>query len=83
MHKLPSLKAPLDHIYAVTDRGLYRSPEPMKSERARKDLKRDCAFHKDVGHTTDKLVALKDEIERLITVSYFKVFFDEPQAINR
>ena len=55
-----SLNAPLDHIYAVTVRGLYRSPEPTKSERVRRDIKRNCAFHKDIGHATDKCVALKD-----------------------
>ena len=71
-----SLNAPLDHIYVVTDRGLYRSSKPMKSKRAQKDLKRNCAFHKDVGHSMDKCVALKDEIERLIRAGYFKVFFD-------
>ena len=39
-----SLNAPLDHIYVVIDRGLYRSTELMKSERARRDIKRNCAF---------------------------------------
>ena len=53
-----SLNAQLDHIYEVTDQGLYRSLEPMKSERARRDIKRNCVFHKDIGHTTDICVAL-------------------------
>ena len=72
-----SLNAPLDHIYVVTDRGLYRSPEPMKSERTRRDIKRNCYFHKDVAHTMDRCVALKDEIERLIRAGHFKVFVDK------
>ena len=67
----------------VTDRGLYRSPELMNSERAQRDIKRNCAFHKDVGHTTDKYVALKDEIERLIIIGHFKEFVDEPHIANR
>ena len=75
--------APLDHVYAVTDRNLYRPPEPMKRDRLRRDLKRNCAFHKDIGHTTDKCVALKDEIKRLIRAGYFKEFVDEPQTVNR
>ena len=32
-----------------------------------------------MGHTIDKCVALKDEIERLIRASYFKEFIDEPR----
>ena len=67
-----SLNAPLDHIYAVTDRGLYRSIEPMKTKRMRNGIKRNYAFHKDIGHTMEKCVALKDEIERLIRANHFK-----------
>ena len=36
-----------------------------------------------MGHTTDRCVALKDEIERLIRVGHFKEFIDELQAINK
>ena len=75
--------APLDHVYAVTDRNLYRAPEPMKEDRFRRDIKRNYAFHKDIGHTTEKCVALKDKIERLIKAGYFKEFMDEPQVANR
>ena len=78
-----SFNALLDHIYAVTDRGLYRSPEPMKSKRTRRDIKRNCAFHKDVGHTTNRCIALKDEIERLIRADHFKEFVDKQHATHR
>ena len=78
-----SLIAPLDHIYAMIDRGLYRSPEPIKGNRVRRDVKRNCAFHKDIGDNTDRCVALKDEIERLIRAGHFKEFIDEPQVTNR
>ena len=72
-----SLNAPLDHIYVVTDKGLYRSLKPMKSERTQNDIKRNCVFHKDIGHTKNKCVALKDEIKRLIRVGHSKEFVDE------
>ena len=55
----------------------------MKGDKVRRDIKRNCTFHKDIGHTTDKCVALKDEIKRLIMASHFKEFMDEPQAVNR
>ena len=62
----------MDHVYAVMDRDLYRPPEPMKGDKFHKDIKRNYTFHKDIGHTTDKCVALKDEIERLIRVGYLR-----------
>ena len=74
---------PLDHIYMVTDKGLYRSPELMKSKTTRRDIKRNYAFHKDIGHTTDRCVALKDEIERLIRASHFEEFANEQHAANK
>ena len=55
----------------------------MKSERTRRDIKMNYAFHKDVGHTMDKCVALKDEIERLIRAGHFKEFIDEQHVANR
>ena len=78
-----SLTAPLDHIYVVINRRLYKSPEPIKGDRARRAIKRNCAFHKDITNTTDRYVALKDKIERLIRACHFKEFIDEPQTANR
>ena len=78
-----SLTAPLDHIYAMTDRGLYKSPEPMKGDRARRDIKQNCAFYKDIGHTTDRCIALKEEIERLIRAGHFKECINEPSMATR
>ena len=73
-----SLIGPLDHIYVVIDKGLYRQPEPVKGDRTRRDIKRNCAFHKDIGHNTERCVALKDDIKRLIRAGNFKDFIDEP-----
>ena len=55
----------------------------MKNERTRKDIKRNCAFHKDIGHTTDRYVALKDKIERLIRTVHFNKFIDDQYVANR
>ena len=79
-----SLIALVDHIYAVTDKNLCREPKAIKNDRSRRDVKKNCVFHKDLGHNTERCVALKDEIERLIRVRYFKEFLDdEPQVANR
>ena len=50
----------------------------MKGDGVRRDIKRNFTFHKDIGHTIDKCVALKDEIKTLIRASYLKEFVDEP-----
>ena len=55
----------------------------MKGDRTRRDRKRNYAFHKDIRHNTDRCVALKDEIEKLIRACQFNKFVDEPQAANR
>ena len=44
-----SLNDPVDHIYAVADKNLYRNPDAIKSDRSRRDIKKNCAFHKDIG----------------------------------
>ena len=50
----------------------------MKGDRLRREIKKNCAFHKDIGHNTERFVALRDKIERLIRVGHFKEFMDEP-----
>ena len=54
----------------------------MKGGRVRRDIKRNCAFHKDIRHTKDKCATLKDEIKRLIRAGNFKEFIDELQKVN-
>ena len=49
-------------------------------KRSRKDVKKNCAYHKNIGHNTMKCSALRDEIERLIRAGHFKELLDvEPQ----
>ena len=55
----------------------------MKGDRSRRDVKKNCAFHKDIGHSTKRCMALRNEIERLLRVGHFKEFEDEPQTVNR
>ena len=73
------LTASLDRVYAMTDRSVYRSPKRMKEDRVCRDIKRNCAFHKDIGHITDKCVALKDEIKRLIRLAISRSLWMNPR----
>ena len=73
----------MDHIYVVTDRSLYKQPEAIKGDRSRRDIKKNCTFHKDIGHNTGRYVAIRDEIERIIKTGHFKEFMDDPQKAKR
>ena len=55
----------------------------MKGNRSRKDIKKNYAYHKDIGHNTINCNALRDEIKRLIRTRHFKEFLeDEPQVVT-
>ena len=36
------VNAPVDHIYVVTDKGLYRKPYVIRNDRWRRDVKKNC-----------------------------------------
>ncbi|KAM6583079.1 hypothetical protein CsatB_010081 [Cannabis sativa] len=61
------LAVPRDHIYAVEERnGVFKKPPPIRGNRDRRDPKKFCKYHKDIGHTTLECWVLQDEIEELI-----------------
>ena len=78
-----SLTTPVDHIYAVTDNSLYKQPKSTKGNKSRRDIKKNCAFQKDIGHNIERGMTLKNKIKRLMRGGNFKEFMDEPQMANR
>ncbi|EXB66605.1 hypothetical protein L484_024901 [Morus notabilis] len=50
----------------VGRRNLLRRSDPMKSDPSRRNQKKFCRFHGDVGHHTNDCADLKDEIKRVI-----------------
>ena len=67
----------------MTDRNLYIQPKAMKNDRSQRDVKKHCAFHKDIGHNTKRCAALRDEIKRLMRAGHFKEFVNKPRTANR
>ncbi|XP_017420333.1 uncharacterized protein LOC108330359 [Vigna angularis] len=58
-------------------------PEPMKRlTPSGADGSKHCAYHKNMGHTTEECVTLKDKIEELIRAGQLKKYIriDRPQA---
>ena len=60
----------------MTEKSLFRNLDVIKSDRSLRDIRKNCAFHKDIGHNTEKCIPLRDEIERLIRARYFKEFLE-------
>ena len=56
--------SPQDHIYAVIDKNLFKKLDEIRGNRSRRDVRKNCAFHKGIGHNMVKCNALRDEIER-------------------
>ena len=88
-HKVPPLKytnyhslnAPQDHIYVVSNKNLFRRPDEIRGNKSRRDVRKNYAYHKDIGHNTVKCDALRDKIERLIRVGHFREFLEnKPQV---
>ncbi|XP_017417505.1 uncharacterized protein LOC108328191 [Vigna angularis] len=58
-------------------------PEPLKRPTpSGADGSKHCAYHKNMGHTTEECVTLKNKIEQLIQVGKLKKYIrdDRPQA---
>ena len=88
-HKVPPLKytnyhslnAPQDHIYAVSDKNFFRRQVEIEGNRSRRYVKKNYAYHKDIGHNIVKCNALRDEIERLIRAGHFMEFLENETQV--
>ncbi|XP_024026074.1 uncharacterized protein LOC112092959 [Morus notabilis] len=61
------LTVAVEEVFNQVSRGnLLRRPEAMKSDPSRRNQKKFCRFHGDVGHHTNDCADLKDKIKRLI-----------------
>ena len=51
-----------------------------KGNKSTKDVRKNCAYHKDIGHNTVKYNTLRNDIERLIRAGCFREFLEnKPQ----
>lgn len=46
--KYYALNAPIDHIYAVSDKMLFKKPDAIKGDRSRRDACKFFHFHDDI-----------------------------------
>ncbi|XP_024022056.1 uncharacterized protein LOC112091801 [Morus notabilis] len=73
----------VEEVFNQVGRGnLLRRPEPMRSDPSRRNQKKYCRFHGDVGHHTNDCANLKDEIERVIREGRLQEFKAERRPRN-
>ncbi|XP_024020099.1 uncharacterized protein LOC112091242 [Morus notabilis] len=73
----------VEEVFNQVSRGnLLRQPKAMKSDPSRRNQKKFCRFHGDVGHHTNDCADLKDEIERVIREGRLQEFKAERRPRN-
>ena len=59
-----------DVFLAAEQSGVFKRRDPLHGDRSKKNQNKYCRSHKDIDHTTEEYISLKDEIEKLIRCEY-------------
>ena len=59
-----------DVFMTIEHIGVFKRPDPLHGDLSKRKQNKYCRFHKDIGHTTEECITLKDEIEQLIRRGY-------------
>ena len=65
---------------AAEQTGLFKWHNPLCGDRSKRNQNKYCQYHKDVGHTTEECITLKDEIKKLIYHGYLKDYINGRRA---
>ena len=65
-----------DVFMAIEKIGIFKRPDPLHGDHSKRNQNKYCWFHKNVGHTTEECITLKDEIEKLIRCGYLQDCID-------
>ena len=57
---------------ATEHKGVYKQLDTMRGDRLKRNQNKYYRYHRDIGHTTEECIALKDEIEKLIQKGYLQ-----------
>ena len=56
--------------------GVFKWPDPLRGDRFKRNQNKYYWFHKDINHTTEECITLKDEIEKLIRCGYLQDYIN-------
>ncbi|RRT72489.1 hypothetical protein B296_00008639 [Ensete ventricosum] len=66
-------------ILQIREKGLIKTPNPMKSRVEDRDHRHYCRFHCDYGHDTEECSDLKNQIEDLIRRGHLDRYIRKPR----
>ena len=52
-----------DVFMAAEQTGVFKRPDLLRGDRSKRNQNKYCRCHKDIGHTIEECITLKDEIE--------------------
>ena len=56
-----------EEVFLATEQtSVYKRPDLLRGDRSKRNQNKYCRYHKDVVHTIEECIMLKDEIEKLI-----------------
>ncbi|RWV76913.1 hypothetical protein GW17_00062337 [Ensete ventricosum] len=64
----------------IRDKGLLRTPNPIRAKIGGRDKRRYCRFHRDYGHNTEECNDLRNQIEDLIRQGHLHQFIRDRRA---
>ena len=56
---------------------VFKRPDPLHGDRSKRNQNKYCRYHKDVSHTTEECITLRDKIEKLIHRMYFQDYIND------
>ena len=65
---------------AVEQTRVFKRSDLVHGDRSKRNKKIYCRYHKDVGHTTEECITLKEEIEKLIHHGYLQDYINNRRA---
>ena len=65
---------------AAEQTGVFKQPDPLRGNHSKRNQNKYCRYHKDVGHTTEEYITLKDEIEKFIRRRYLQDYVNGRRA---
>ena len=72
-----------DVFLAIEHTSVYKRPDSMRGDHSKRNQNKYCRYHKDVDHTTEECIILKDEIENLIREGYLRDYVSNGSTKSR
>ena len=65
---------------AAEQKRVFKRPNPLHGDHSKRNHNKYCRFHKDIGHTIEECITLKDEIEKLLHRRYLQDYDNDKRA---